>query len=594
MPEFKKIINGKPYVFDADREPSDAEAMEWLSANTPPAPPEKSLKGFGENLLNSGGRAIKDTFEGLKTVGGLGTRMLRSAGGDVPETLKLVEEMKALWNKKGEIGSAIKDGAKSRYGSLDAVKNTAYNDPIGMALDASTVFGGAGLAAKAGGANKIAKIATKVGDAVDPFMLAGKATGAGLKEVGLDTVLAAAWPKRELREDFGGARKIGKTIINEGLTSHASAKGPLDKGRQAVDDLLAKVDAARKSVKGYLPPARQHVPLGPTPTPSGGRTVMHEADRSVNLRHEPEVPGPSRQNLDALVDTRQDLGGAAPALPTRRLGFDEESIRLAESVGQQSRLAPTGPLLGEGRPARTVADIQYHGTPDGDGIGDTLGGPGVIIKDNPNLGAPGRVLRGHERGVHIDDLIAAIMGDPNTKASRRAALGEPDLRPALRERIAALKEAYPAGDIPLPEANALKREAQELAYESGKDNLSVQKSAQQATAKGLRRGIEDKVPEVGPMNAKEQDLLGASRALKEAEDRQLPYAHLLSLMAGGTLGLTAHPLQGLALAGLGMGASSPTVGTRLGIGLDRVGKVAGAKPTAKTALIMRLAGANKK
>lgn len=530
MPEFKKILNGKPYIFDADREPSDAEAMEWIAANSPEldravnSAPEKTLKGFGENLINSGGRAVKDTFEGLKGAASLGTRMLRSAGGDAPETIKLVNEMKALWGKKGEIGSAIKEGAKGRYGSVDAVKNTLYTDPIGAALDASTVFGGAGLAAKAGGAAKIAKIATKVGDAVDPFMLAGKGAKAGLQEVGLDTVLAAAWPKRELREDFGGARKIGKTIIDEGLTSHASAKGPLDKGRQAVDDLLKKIDDARSAVKGYLPPAREHVPTGPTPTPSGGRTVLHDADKET-------IP----------------------------FGVDE----------------------------------QFLGTPDGGGIGDTLGGPGVIIKDNPNLGAPGRVLKGHERGVHIDDLTSAIMGDPNAKASRRAALGEPDLRPALRERIEALKKAYPTGDIPLPEANALKREAQELAYESAKDNLSVQKSAQQATARGLRRGIEDKVPDVGPMNAKEQDLLGASRTLREAEDRQLPYAHILSLLAGGTVGLTAHPLQGLGLAALGMGASSPAVGTRLGIGLDRVGRVAGAKPSAKTALILRLAGANK-
>jgi hypothetical protein len=523
VPQYKKVIDGKSYIIEADTDPSEAEVREYLSSQ--PQPEEKSLTGFGANVLKSGGNFISDLFQGGKMLGGLALKGAKSMTGDMEASKEIIEGGRNLWEHKGDIGSALKQGFSDRYGGVEQVKNTLYNDPVGAAGDLSTLFSGVGAASKVGGLSKVAKIANTAANITDPVMALGKAVKPILREGALDTVMAAAWPSSRLREDFGGARKIAGTILDEGLTSSSAAKPKLDAGKKAVDDLLALVDAQRPQVRGYLPPAREHVPLGPKPSPSGGQTVMFDADK----------------------------GGPVP------FGVDE----------------------------------QFLGTPDGPGIGDVLGGPGVIVKDNKNLGAPGRVLKGQERGVHVDDVLGNLFGEPMGKASRRATLGEPDLRPALRERGDALKQSYPSGDIPLPEANALKREAQELAYESGKDNLSINKAAQQSQARALRQGIEEKVPEVGPMNAKEAELLGASRTLSEAEGRHLPYATLLSLLAGGGLGITSNPLHGIALAALGMGATSPAVGTRLGIGVDRLGKAAASPVLSKTALSLRLAGANK-
>jgi hypothetical protein len=208
-------------------------------------------------------------------------------------------------------------------------------------------------------------------------------------------------------------------------------------------------------------------------------------------------------------------------------------------------------------------------------------------------------------GVPAKRIADALAGEPAAKAARRAELGVGDDGAALEARrkriVAAATEApesettyvhqsqrgflngKPADvqwtqptvkDISLTRAQALKREAQEMAYEAQKANLSVDAAGNRAVAKELRQGIEDVVPEVGPINQASQDALLAKRALSVAEERP------------GKLGVMLAPLS----AGTSMLFSSPRIGTGAAIGLDRAAQLARSQTAQRVTLAARAAG----
>ncbi|RVI04997.1 hypothetical protein CN200_32105 [Sinorhizobium meliloti] len=73
-----------------------------------------------------------------------------------------------------------------RYGSMDAVKRTMAEDPVGFLSDVGTILSAGGLAGAraAGVTGKLAKVAGKVGDVVDPVSLAMKGAGAATRTAG--------------------------------------------------------------------------------------------------------------------------------------------------------------------------------------------------------------------------------------------------------------------------------------------------------------------------------------------------------------------------------------------------------------------------
>lgn len=63
-----------------------------------------------------------------------------------------------------------------RYGGVDKIWNTFYDDPVGMALDVSTLAGGGTGLAKLGGLGKTANVLGKVSRVTDPLNALGKLT----------------------------------------------------------------------------------------------------------------------------------------------------------------------------------------------------------------------------------------------------------------------------------------------------------------------------------------------------------------------------------------------------------------------------------
>lgn len=147
------------------------------------APQTKSVGGFMGNIVGSGFKAVGDLGGAL--VNTLNPDMEKNTvanlGKLVIGTLQYIDPTQALGTKYEKNAKAVGQFYLDRYGSVDKVMNTLYNDPVGMALDVGAVLSGAGGALK--GAGSVSKVAglTKAGNAfskaasfTDPFSLAGK------------------------------------------------------------------------------------------------------------------------------------------------------------------------------------------------------------------------------------------------------------------------------------------------------------------------------------------------------------------------------------------------------------------------------------
>jgi hypothetical protein len=112
------------------------------------------------------------------------------------------------------------------------------------------------------------------------------------------------------------------------------------------------------------------------------------------------------------------------------------------------------------------------------------------------------------------------------KLQKRVELGKVDERPELLARAQEIYKQNPQG-IPLSRAQELKSEAQEAAsqvfraLEKGNVVKDSGALADKAVATGLRKAIEQRVPAVGPVNARTQALMGAKEALEDAEARNV-------------------------------------------------------------------------
>lgn len=138
------------------------------------------VTGMVKNIPKSGVNLVKDMWSGVTSL---------------PSTIGSVASGET---KLGDIVKGVGQSFKQRYLDKGALKNTLYNDPLGLAADASMVLGGGAAAVKAGstaarvaGATKAASNLSKAGRALttasratDPIMAVGKA-GRGIISKGV-------------------------------------------------------------------------------------------------------------------------------------------------------------------------------------------------------------------------------------------------------------------------------------------------------------------------------------------------------------------------------------------------------------------------
>lgn len=194
-----------------------------------PVAPEKSLGGFAKNVVSSTGNLIKGLgsviAHPIKTAENIGNVAL----GGVENVLGVGEGTKA-----NQAADAVGQFFKDRYGGLDKIGETAYNDPAGFLLDLSSVISGgasvlgkvgdlakiselkniakagevAGEAEKANLAQRAAEILQKGADTIDPIAQTGKAIG----KLGSKVVSGIG---RVGETSLGFTTGVGKTAIRD-------------------------------------------------------------------------------------------------------------------------------------------------------------------------------------------------------------------------------------------------------------------------------------------------------------------------------------------------------------------------------------------
>jgi hypothetical protein len=193
-PEFDTVA--KAYQ-EAVAEEKSLPAVEVYANEGMPA--ERTVSGFlgnvgtsGQKMLGGIAQAVTQPVETVKGVLDLGAGALQNA---LPQALvdfvnkSQSPEALAAGQKAIEVANAVGGDYKTKYGSLEALTNTLYTDPVGAAGDLSMLLtGGASATGKLGLAGTSAKLGTaaaytnpmtpvvKIGAA--PFQLAAKGTGA--------------------------------------------------------------------------------------------------------------------------------------------------------------------------------------------------------------------------------------------------------------------------------------------------------------------------------------------------------------------------------------------------------------------------------
>lgn len=298
------------------------------------AQPERSVGGFASNVVKSGvdnlvgmGSAAINTLNPdlgqntLVNMGRLGLGTLQKADptkskiiskGIAQMTgLSNVSNMDKMYGKSTDYqpqAEAVGKFYKDRYGGVENIKKTLYEDPTGAALDASVVLGGgAGLAkgvAGVTGSTNAARIATALGTAskyTNPLTYAGKAAGLAAKPM----VKASNWFAKEA--ESLPTRGMGNPM---GLEK-AKGVSPLP-----MDQLFEKYntwDRAPESFQAGIDMAKkQGTKLAQTAEQTGSKVdllkVLDELDGNIKkLSSKAETSDKAAAALDELFRRRKML-----------------------------------------------------------------------------------------------------------------------------------------------------------------------------------------------------------------------------------------------------------------------------------------------
>lgn len=249
-----KLVKGKyPGQYD---DLSDADLGQKIKAKFPGAyddfaelPPERTLGGFAGNVVTSAGRfggdvlgAVTSPVQTVKALGalgaGLGEKLIPGEQGQEKNVDALVKMY------------------VDRYGGLENLKKTAYEDPVGVLADFATLAGVVGLAAKGVGlaskaanlgrtaqiAGNVAKVAGTVGEATDPVRLATKGMSAAASPI-------SGAIKTATTELLGKTTGVGSKAMARALEENSPELRSAMRGGLTETDLVNNFKGAMQNVK---------------------------------------------------------------------------------------------------------------------------------------------------------------------------------------------------------------------------------------------------------------------------------------------------------------------------------------------------------
>ena len=213
-------------------------------------PQNPSVGGFLGNVVKSGanlganiGNAV---LHPIKTVQALGNTVV---GGLKEAAGQPTDQQTQDWD-------TMTNFFKQRYGSVNDLVNTAYQDPVGFATDLATVLGaGAGVAGKVGdvagisGLSDAADTLNNASEAVNPLSMAGKAVGGVINSATEGKTIAPF--AGSFNEDVANtAAENGVDLPTSSLTSSKAVQSLEAMGSRGLfgGDLTAKIETAGQQI----------------------------------------------------------------------------------------------------------------------------------------------------------------------------------------------------------------------------------------------------------------------------------------------------------------------------------------------------------
>jgi hypothetical protein len=208
------------------------------------------------------------------------------------------------------------------------------------------------------------------------------------------------------------------------------------------------------------------------------------------------------------------------------------------------------------------------------------------------------------RGVRPGEIVSEF-GDTIKELRNRVDIGQPNQLAQVGQRGRAIvrtanRGANP-GDVSLTRAQQLKETAQDAAsgaYRAVERGTQKQLSADDLldadVARGFRKGIEARVPDVAQHNQRTQKLLGVTRSLEDAIDRDanaLGVGGAKDMLAlatgGGAFAAGAGPLA-IPIAMGTRALTTPSTGSAIAIGLNELSKKGVLDASTRAAILMSL------
>lgn len=219
-------------------------AAPWAQYQAPAAAseaPEKTLGGFVSNAVTSAGRQLAGLGHAIahpiETAGGMLDLAAGAAQKALPQGVvdfvNRFESNPEAAQRAVKVAQAVGGQYAKDYGSVDAVKEKLYTDPVGVMADVSALFTGGGAAL-----SKAGKIMSKADAAVLSGLLQGQGTTAAR------VAEAAAPAAGNVARAGQTAQQVGNALTTAG--KYTNPMGPVAAGLQYVAPAVASGVGAAK------------------------------------------------------------------------------------------------------------------------------------------------------------------------------------------------------------------------------------------------------------------------------------------------------------------------------------------------------------
>lgn len=456
------------YLDDNGNPIAAAPAAVYLDDNgnpvaAPAAPEGKSLAGFGANVLSSGAKFAGDIVDSAKGIGHMASRVAQGVfdpkvRGENRDAI--IAGVKNIPNAVGEIAKSAGD----RYGSLDKIGNTLYNDPIGVLGDVAGVAGLASGVGEAAGAARLAKAAGSVERLANPASLfarpvtaMAKAVAEPLQKGGVSLYTRVLKPSTAELEKLNPNRwgsttsekafNVSEGLINEGVNVNS---GGVHKLGTAIDELGAERAGIIKNLDDYDPVMNPNGKVTRVPTKPMTSSINDAAKFAGRQLDSAEptaavLSGHERLNANQALTKvkRASIGGMPPRAAQQALGQATQpvgrellpQVRVGKledlAKGTRAEMRAAGNAYGGGRlPADVSRDkAMLAGANEAIGTADPKIA-GISKEMARKISLEDFLERGAARSGKNDflgtfDMAAAGLGHPGFMAAKIAQRGGP-------------------------------------------------------------------------------------------------------------------------------------------------------------------------